>query len=129
MVDDRDICIVEGKTFDSLDDETIDLLSVDVEGSEWFVLERLRSRPRVITLETHGARYRNPYLDEIESWFAVNGYALLYRTSSDSTYVKAGTIRRTAKDQLALAVNVIYLKYRSMAKRMQHLMLDLRRAS
>lgn len=126
VLDENDICVVEGKTFDSIDDGTIDLLSVDVEGSEWFVIERLRSRPRVITLETHGARYRNPYLDEIEAWLAEHGYRLLYRTSSDSTYVKEGTIPFTMQDRLALIGNEVYLSYRSMAKTVKHVILDLR---
>ena len=37
---------VEAKTFDKIDDGTIELLSVDIEGGEWFVLKYLLSRPR-----------------------------------------------------------------------------------
>ena len=46
--------------------DAIDLLSVDTEGCEWFVLQTLRSRPAVISIETHGGLYLNPHRDEIE---------------------------------------------------------------
>ena len=36
--DDNDKFTVDCKTFDKLDDGTIDLQSIDIEGSEWFVL-------------------------------------------------------------------------------------------
>jgi hypothetical protein len=55
-------------TFDRLDDGSIDLISIDTEGSEWFVLKYITSRPDVISIETHGAAYTNPYLDEIQRW-------------------------------------------------------------
>lgn len=125
VLNERDICVVEGRTFDSVDDGTIDLLSVDVEGSEWFVIEKLRSRPRVITLETHGARYRNPYLAEIEEWLDANSYRLLYRNTSDSTYVKEGVIRVTGSDRIGLMLTAVYLGYRSFAKSVKHAALDL----
>lgn len=125
VLDERDVCVVEGRTFDAVDDGTIDLLSVDVEGSEWFVIRKLRSRPRVITLETHGARYRNPYLAEIEEWMSANGYRLLYRNTSDSTYVSEGAIRITAGDRIGQLLTRVYLGYRSLAKSMKHAALDL----
>lgn len=55
------------KTFDQIDPGDIDLLCVDTEGSEWAVIERLVSTPKVIRLETHftGSGYVNPYLTEI----------------------------------------------------------------
>src|ERR1700761_3068937 len=40
--------------FDEIDDGNIDLLSIDTEGSEWYVLKYLKSRPAVISVETHG---------------------------------------------------------------------------
>jgi FkbM family methyltransferase len=42
--------------FSDIDDGTIDLLSIDIEGSEWYVLKYLTSRPKVISIETHGNR-------------------------------------------------------------------------
>src|SRR5690606_16182488 len=110
-----------------VDDGSIDLLSIDVEGSEWFVLQSLRSRPGVITLETHGARYRNPYITEIREWMRSNGYRLLYRTSSDSTYVREGLIKITARDRVRGLLTGLYLGYRSLAKTIKHAALDTRK--
>ena len=54
-------------TFDQIDPEDLDLLCVDTEGSEWAVIERMQSMPKVIQVETHftGSGYVNPYLSEI----------------------------------------------------------------
>src|SRR5512133_2367754 len=84
---------VDAVPFSDVDDGTIDLLSVDTEGCEWFVLQTLRSRPTVISLETHGRRYRNPYLAEIESWMKREGYRVWYRDRSDTVYVREGVVR------------------------------------
>lgn len=40
--------------FSTLDDGSIDLLGVDIEGGEWYVLKHLHSRPRVLCIETYG---------------------------------------------------------------------------
>lgn len=78
--------------FDQLDDGTIDVLSVDIEGAEWHVLKHLRSRPAVISLETHGRRYVNPHLREIESWAGENGYGAWYRDASDTVLRRGWTL-------------------------------------
>lgn len=76
-------------TFDKVDDGTIDLLRVDTEGSEWFALKYLISRPKQINIETHGihAEYLNPYLYEIADWTKTNGYSLYQVSNTDSTYI------------------------------------------
>lgn len=79
---------VPAVTFDTIDDGTIDLLSIDIEGGEWFVLRHLTSRPTVISLETHGKRYVNPYLAEIQAWLRAEGYGPWYRDRSDTVYRK-----------------------------------------
>lgn len=60
QVNETDKFVVQAMPFDKIDDGTIDLLSVDVEGAEWYVLKTMQSRPIVISLETHGAAYINP---------------------------------------------------------------------
>jgi FkbM family methyltransferase len=78
---------VETDTIDKYDDGTIDLLTVDIEGSEWFVLERLISRPKLIVLETHGGDfYLNPYIKEITKFMEKNNYSILWRDESDTYY-------------------------------------------
>ncbi len=87
VVAETDEFTVESVTFDRIDDGTIDVLSVDTEGSEWFVLKHMKSRPAVISIETHGAAYVNPHLDDIREWMRDNGYRLFFRDKSDSVYV------------------------------------------
>jgi len=66
---------VETVPFSHIDDGTIDGLSVDTEGAEWFVLKTMKSRPAVISVEMEGPNgYKNPYCTEIEDWVAANGY-------------------------------------------------------
>lgn len=79
----------EARIFSDFDDGTIDLLSVDVEGCEWFVLQHLRSRPKIMSLETQWRRYRNEHLGEIERWMRENGYRVWYREGSDTVYIHA----------------------------------------
>ncbi len=81
---------VPARRFDSLDDGTIDLLSIDTEGCEWYALQHLRSRPQVISLETGFRRYRNPFLREISNWMDVNGYEVWYFDRSDTVFMRRG---------------------------------------
>jgi FkbM family methyltransferase len=82
---------VRAVTFDMLDDGTIDVLSIDIEGGEWFVLRHLTSRPQIISVETHGRRYVNPYLAEIEGWCRAEGYGAWYRDDSDTVFRRGWT--------------------------------------
>jgi FkbM family methyltransferase len=77
---------VPAVTFDTLDDGTIDVLAIDIEGAEWFVLRHLRSRPSIISVETHGKRYRNPFRAEIDAWMRDEGYGAWYHDDSDTVY-------------------------------------------
>ncbi|MDQ1266033.1 MAG: hypothetical protein QG635_1185 [Bacteroidota bacterium] len=78
----------EAITFDRIDNGKIELLSVDTEGCEWFVLMNLISRPKVISLETHGKKYVNPYIDKITKWIENNDYKEWYKDTSDTVYIK-----------------------------------------
>lgn len=89
--DARDAFTVPAVTFDTIDDGTIDVLSIDIEGGEWFVLKHLASRPQVISVETHGKHYANPFQAQIDAWMATNGYAAWYRDRSDTVYRRGWT--------------------------------------
>jgi len=105
-------CVV----FNEVDDGTIDLLSVDTEGSEWFVIKNMVSRPGVISIETHGGMYKNPYLCELQEWMDTNGYKLWYKDKSDSVYVIESKIHITIADRMKLFLSGIKIELKSIRK-------------
>ena len=86
--------------FSEIDDGTIDLLSIDIEGGEWYVLKHLRSQPKVLSIETHGKYYTNPFMPEIAAWLQRHSYVLWYKDGSDSVYIKQGLFAVGLLDQL-----------------------------
>ncbi|HET9135715.1 MAG TPA: hypothetical protein VFO76_03690, partial [Candidatus Kapabacteria bacterium] len=58
------------------------------EGCEWYVIETMNSRPDIISLETHGKQYKNPFTKEISDWMNHNKYKIWYRDKSDTVYIK-----------------------------------------
>lgn len=79
-------------TFDRYDDGSIDVLEIDIEGAEWYVLERMKSRPRWISVELHWKTYVNPYFIEIKRWMQENGYELAKITESDAEFVRIAAL-------------------------------------
>ncbi len=114
----EDEFVVQCKTFDQIDEGTIDLISIDIEGAEWYVLKNMRSRPHVISIETHGGCYLNPYLKEIKSWMKDNHYAIFYKDKSDSVYVQPNVIKITVANRFNLAWINIYLALRRKKKQL-----------
>lgn len=64
-------------TFDKIDDGTIDVLALDCEGMEWAVLSKMRSEPKLLTIEIWD---ENPYKNEINDWLDARGYELSFST-------------------------------------------------
>ncbi|HEY6902088.1 MAG TPA: FkbM family methyltransferase [Puia sp.] len=124
MVNDRykvqkeDTFQVVCRRFDDLDDGTIDLLSIDTEGCEWYALKYLKSRPLVISLETHGKEYSNPYLNEILDWMHRNGYKRWFITKSDSVYYKDGVFVPDTADERNLRSMDRYIRFRKFRKQL-----------
>ena len=119
-VNEKDTFTVDAVTFNEIDDGSIDLLSIDIEGGEWFVIKHMVSRPLVLSVETHGAMYINPYIDEIRKWISDNGYVVWYMDSSDTVYVKTGLFNISFLDKLKIFLTKIglnYKKYRKTIKR------------
>ncbi|MES1159757.1 MAG: FkbM family methyltransferase [Bacteroidota bacterium] len=112
----EDTFSVECKKFDEIDDGSIDLLHIDTEGCEWYVLKYLRSRPGVISLETHGKTYSNPYLPEIRQWMTENEYKRWYISKSDSVYYQQGAFRVTGWEKVKLDLMDMYIKFRKWRK-------------
>lgn len=76
------------RDFATVDPGDYDVVSIDVEGGEWPVLRRMRSRPLVLAIETHSRKYVNPHLDEIVSWCRDSGYRVWYLTKSDTVFFR-----------------------------------------
>ena len=88
--------------FSEIDDGTIELISIDTEGSEWFVIKNMISRPVIISIETHGGIYVNPYIKELKAWMQDNSYELWFKDKSDSVYVLKSKNTITLLDRLYL---------------------------
>lgn len=88
--------------FDKIDDGSIELLSVDTEGCEWYVIKNLKSRPSIISIETHGKYYTNPFIKEILNWIKTNDYKVWYKDSSDTVFVKKDLFDISLKERLQL---------------------------
>ena len=107
----------EARLFSEIDDGTIDLLSVDTEGSEWFVIKHMTSRPAVISIETHGGMYVNPYLDKLQQWMDDNNYVLWYKDKSDSVFVLSGTISVSFIDRIRHRISNLTIAFKAGKKR------------
>jgi FkbM family methyltransferase len=103
---------VEAKRFDEIDDGTIDLLSIDIEGAEWYVIKYMKSRPSVISIETHGKLYTNPFLKDILMWMEDNNYQLWYKGISDSVFIKKGVFEISFWEKLKLFLTNLSLSIR-----------------
>jgi FkbM family methyltransferase len=102
--------------FSSIDNGRIDLLSIDTEGCEWYVLKYMTSRPKVISVETHGKYYTNPFIDDIENWITSNKYHVWYKDKSDTVYFREGLMELSFLEKLQLVKTTVYLTLRKMRK-------------
>ena len=76
---------------DEIDAEDIDILCVDTEGAEWFVISQMiKARPRLVRVETHFSHsgYQNPYLREITDRMSLLGYTKLIEDVSDTLWIR-----------------------------------------
>lgn len=81
--------IAKCDTFEKYDSGDIDLLLLDMEGFEWSVLSKLKSRPKIISVETHSEnRSSNPNLDKIHIWMNNNTYKTLFKNTSDTFFIR-----------------------------------------
>jgi len=82
----EDLIEVETVTLDQLDDGSIDMLDLDMEGSEWYALEKLVSRPKILVVETGVVRTGHPFITEIDGWAEENGYTEFRHHDSNSWF-------------------------------------------
>lgn len=115
-LDDLNHVKVKSITFDKIDEGDIDLISIDIEGCEWYVLKYMKSRPTVISIETHGGLYKNPFSENIKNWMNENNYHLWYKTQSDSVFVKGDRIKIGFLDRVKLIIRNIFLNLNKIKK-------------
>lgn len=93
--------------FSEIDNGKFDLISIDIEGAEWYVIKHMISRPDIISVETHGKYYTNPNIKEINGWMNNNGYVKWYKNDSDTVFVKKGVFGITASEKWQLVLKNI----------------------
>jgi FkbM family methyltransferase len=98
--DPMDLFTTQCRKFSSIDTGDIDLISIDIEGCEWYVIQSMISRPAVISVETHSKAYINPNIHLIEEWMKENSYVAWYKDLSDTVYVKSSLFQPTLTDKL-----------------------------
>lgn len=111
-----DTFTVECVVFSEIDTNDFDLLSIDVEGCEWYVLKHMRSRPVVISLETHGKLYTNPFMKEISQWMKENNYKVWYKTMSDSVYCRNDSIEQNVWEKVQLLGMELRIRFRRLKR-------------
>lgn len=107
------------KVFSDIDDGTIDLLSIDIEGSEWYVIKYLKSRPAIISVETHGKYYTNPFITEITAWMSRENYVIWYKDRSDTVFVREDVFLPDTKDKMVTRLsewNLSWKKFKGKLK-------------
>ncbi len=109
QLDDSKNIEVDCKLFSEIDKGDIDLLSIDTEGCEWYVMATMSSRPKIISIETHGKYYSNPFLKESQKWLNKNDYKVWFKDKSDTVYFKSGLIQMTVSEKISLLAKNVYL--------------------
>ena len=79
---------VECRDFADLDPGDYDLVTMDIEGGEFPVLSRMKSRPRVLAIETQSRDYVNPQLGAITDWLVRESYKVWFRNDTDTVFVR-----------------------------------------
>lgn len=95
-----DVFTTECRLFSEIDTGDIDLISIDIEGCEWYVIDKMISRPKIISVETHSKAYINPNIHLINEWMEKNSYIMWYQDLSDTVYVQANLFNPGVGDKL-----------------------------
>jgi FkbM family methyltransferase len=105
-------CVV----FSEIDKGDIELLSIDIEGGEWHVINHLKSRPKIISVETHGKYYTNPFIKEITQWMRENQYGLWFKDASDTVFMKNEIGTSSLGDQLETALSEAAVRWKKLKR-------------
>lgn len=119
VVEEEDTFEVPCTRFSTIDDGSIELLSIDIEGSEWYVIKHMVSRPKILSIETHGKYYTNPFMNEIDAWTKANHYKVWYKDSSDTVYALQDVVTPSLQDRLETTLvetSIIWKKLKGLLK-------------
>jgi FkbM family methyltransferase len=120
-IDDKDKFIADSILFSEIDSGNFDVLSIDIEGAEWYVIKYMVSRPEVISIETHGKYYTNPFISEIKEWMVKNNYLQWYKDGSDTVYIKGGVFSISFIERVQLCfkdISISLLKRKRILKKL-----------
>lgn len=104
---DKDKFSAKAIKFSDIDKGDIDLLSIDTEDCEWFVISTMESRPQIISIETHAKKYKNPYLKDLNQWMLENNYKIWYIDKSDTVFIKNDLTNISLIDKLINKIKLI----------------------
>lgn len=81
---------VQSYKWSMLDSGDIDVLCVDTEGAEWFVIREMVSRPSLVRCEMHFTHsgWLNPYNPQIRQKMMDMGYTVIGEDVSDTLWAK-----------------------------------------
>ena len=86
----KDTFKVDAVPFGDIDPGDFDVILIDVEGAEWNVVSRMKSLPKIISIEMRANLYINPKKKEINEWLRKNNYELLFHNDTDSVFIQKG---------------------------------------
>ena len=112
QVDEKNTFEVPCKVFSEIDDGTFDLLSVDIEGAEWYVIKNMVSRPKIISIETHGKYYVNPFINEINSWLEREDYHVWYKDGSDTVFFQRDFLTPSMPERIGTSLALLKIRWK-----------------
>ncbi|PKQ69864.1 FkbM family methyltransferase [Raineya orbicola] len=107
--------------FSEIDRGDFDLVSIDIEGAEWYVIKHMISQPNILSIETHGKYYTNPNIKQIMDWAKKNNYVEWYKDDSDTIFVKKGTFFISTFEKLQLIIKKAQIALIKMLKPIKQL--------
>jgi len=80
------------------------------------VIKHLKSRPKVISIETHGKYYVNPFIKQIEEWMQKENYTVWYKDRSDTIFIKSGFLEPTLGEQIATFLALARIRWKKIKR-------------
>jgi len=108
--------------FSEIDHGEFDLISIDIEGAEWYVLKHMVSRPKIISIETHGKYYINPNINSITDWMNKNTYVVWYKDKSDTVFVRKGVFTITKMEKFQIFIENIKIEFLIKKKKIKNVL-------